>query len=139
MRLADENVGGFPVEVVATRKETIYLEMGSTVRLMEKILEDKAIQCVKKAMNEYCETLVAPWSVYDGLMTVSVKEVVDELQGPSNFPLKVLLGDAGLTGWVLDGYPDEGYTAKSWAGVLDTTIRTVSFEDAMVMWQEALS
>lgn len=136
----DESVGGVPVEVITTRRETVWIEMDGAVRLIETILEDKAIECVKKAMAEYIETLVSPWSYFDDTLTVSTAEIVAEMEGPNNFPLIALLGGTGLMRWEYDHAwsSEKGYTGVAWSLILDKPIAVPTFADAMVMWQEAV-
>ena len=140
MKRADESVGGVPVEVKAIRKEMVMLEMEGSVQLIERILEDKAIQVVKQALNEYCETLVVPWHTYNKLLTASTKEIVEEMEA-QGWPLAVLLGRSGLVSWQYDHEwaAEQGYTAEQWSNILDQPIDVPSFSDAMNMWQDEVS
>ena len=137
---AKESVGGVPVEVRTTRRETVWIEMRGGIQLIERILEDKAIATVKKAMNEYSETLMLPWAVYDKALTASTREIVDEMEGPNNFPLKALMGSGNLIQWVYahDWSADKGHTADQWFNILGSPVNAPSFAQAMAMWQEAL-
>ena len=139
MKIADENVGGVPVEVVTTRRETVMLEMKGSVALIERILEDKAIATIKQALNEYSETLVGPWSWYNDNLTVSTKEIVEAMEA-EGFPLRFLLEDSGLTSWRYDHMwsAKKEYTGEAWARILGVRIVAPSFEQALVMWQEAV-
>ena len=139
MKRANENVGGVPVEVVTTRKETVMLEMDASVALIERILEDKAIATIKQALNEYSKTLVGPWSWYDDSLTVSTKEIVEAMEG-GGFPLRFLLEGSGLISWRYDHMwsAEKGYTGEAWARILGVRIVAPSFEQALVMWQEVV-
>lgn len=139
MRRADDR-GGVPIEVVTTRKESVMLEMDGSVRLIERILEDKAIAMVKKAMAEYSETLTWPWSWYDDSLTVSTKEIVEAMEG-GGFPLRFLLEGSGLISWRYDHMwsAEKGYTGEVWANILNEPICWPTFEQALVMWQEAVN
>jgi hypothetical protein len=140
MKRADESVGGVPVEIEARRKETVVLEMEGSVRLIERALEDKAIQVVKQALNEYCETLVAPWLTYNALLTVSTKEIVEAMH-VQGWPLAQLIGQSGLLSWryTHQWSAELGHTAEQWSHILDHPIDAPSFINAVRMWQDEVS
>jgi hypothetical protein len=140
MKRVDESVGGVPVEIVVRRFETVVLEMEGSVRLIERALEDKAIQVVKQALNEYCETLVAPWLTYNALLTVSTKEIVEEMH-VQGWPLAQLIGQSGLLSWwyTHQWSAELGHTAEQWSNILDHPINAPSFINAVHMWQDEVS